>query len=274
MSLRLGVSYAHANTPAELLDGARRLCELLRACLTQPVSVVVADDYSDLLAQTLDGQIDVAWMPPLVYAGAIAAGATLLAINRRKGSVTYRACLLVRDSSPIRAVSDVRRLRAAWTDPNSACGYLLPRMYLRASGADVHDAFVSERFYGSATAACNAVASGEADLCSSFVTEATAHDPVQVLADVARVYPESASQLRVLAVTTSIPSDGIVVGPHIGEARRQPLSEALFRLHSLAGGAAVLKQLMNSDQLVPPGDNVLNRIAILRQQLGDSAIRR
>jgi phosphate/phosphite/phosphonate ABC transporter binding protein len=274
MSLRLGVSHAHANRPEQLLDGARHLAELLQARLSEPTSVVVANDYHDLLAKTLDGEIDVAWMPPLVYAAAIASGATLVAVNRRKGAVTYRACLLVRSDSPVKEVSDMRKLRAAWTDPDSACGYLLPRMYLRASGADLRDVFVSERFYGSATAACSAVADGDADVCSSFVTEATAHDHAQVLADVAKVYPDSATRLRVLAVTTSIPSDGMVVGPHIGVTRRQALGEALFGLHASDGGGAVLKQLMNSDQLVAPSENVQGRIAVLRQQLGDSAIRR
>src|SRR5579863_1749564 len=171
MPLRFAVSRAHGSSEARLSAGCRQLVDQLALTLAQPIELVLLRDYEEQLSALLEARVECAWMPPLTLARAITGGARLVAVNQRGGALTYRAGLLVRAEAPIHSLRDLSRLRAAWADPSSASGYLLPRLYLRASGVDLAQAFATERFFGSPSAACAAVADGDADLCASFVTE-------------------------------------------------------------------------------------------------------
>ncbi len=265
MGLRFGVSRSHSN--AALLLGVRQLSEVLASAIKVDVKSVVAADYDQLLVALTNGSVDFAWMPPLVCARASAQGATVVAVNERHGAITYRAGILVRADSNFRSIADLRHVRAAWTDPSSAAGCVLPRLYLRAHGGDLRALFASEKYYGSSSFACGAVADGEADVCSSFVTEIAADDPVLALTDVARVYVAASWRLRVLAMTESIAADGIVTGPQLASELRPRLCEALLKLHTMPGGAKALAELMNSDRLVRSTSTVERSVTLLRQRL-------
>ena len=265
MSLRFGVSRSHSNVA--LLDGVRELSQLLRTALEIEVKPVVLGDYEQLLKAITTGGIDFAWMPPLICARAKDSGAMLVAVNQRSGAVTYRSALLVRADAPYRTIADLVGARAAWTDPNSAGGCVLPRLYLRAHKVDLNVALASERFYGSAAISCGAVANNEADLCASFVTEAHANDPVRALGDVATVYSAAPWRFRILAITESIASDGIVVGSHVPKTTRLQIGAALLDLHVTPGGSQVLRHLMSSDRLVQPTEAVQRSIALMRHRM-------
>jgi phosphate/phosphite/phosphonate ABC transporter binding protein len=264
--LRFGVSRSHSNVA--LLDGVRRLVRVLAIALKGEVKSVVVADYEHLLTATLDGSVDFAWMPPLIHARATASNRAILStVNERKGAVTYRSGIVVRADSPYKKLSDLRGVRAAWTDPNSAGGCVLPRLYLRAHGVDLAAAFVSEKYYGSGSVACGALANDEADLTSSFVNESTAHDLTLALNDIAVVYSAAPWRFRILAITESIASDGIVVGNHIDKVTQLRIRQALLQLHTISDGAAVLQQLMNSDRLVATTEAVEKSIVLMRHRM-------
>ncbi len=62
--LAFGVSRSHSNLA--LLEGVRQLGHVLHQQLHVAVKPVVVSDYEQLLAATTNGNIDLAWMPPLV----------------------------------------------------------------------------------------------------------------------------------------------------------------------------------------------------------------
>ncbi len=90
------------------------------------------------------------------------------------------------------------------------------------------------------------------------------------MADVTSVYSAAPWRLRILAITDSIPSDGIVVGGHVRKAQLTQITDALLKLHTLADGKKALQQLMSSDRLVRAGDAIDRSLTLLRQRLGSA----
>lgn len=247
-ALRFAVS--RSNGGPGLLDGARAFAAALARALGAEVKVVVAYDYAALLKTVIADQAELAWMPPLIHARAVAAGARLVALSQRGDSLGYRSAIVAR-SGRFASVRQLSGVRAAWVDPASASGYLFPRLHLRAAGVDPERAFVSERFYGSATNACRVVAAGEADLTACFLSVAA--DRAAAQREVERTFA-SGDALTVLDVTALIPPDGLVVAPAVDELYASGLRSVLLGLHARPDGREAMRTLLQADRLVrvPP----------------------
>src|SRR4051794_1186678 len=169
-ALTFGISRSHAGH--DLDAGARLFAEALTARIGRKLSVTVTPDYERLLDGVLVGGIAVAWMPPLMHVRAAHQGAPLAAVSQRGGALAYRAALLVRADSHRTTVRGLRGARAAWADPYSASGYLFPQLHLLAAGVDPRYDLESEKFHGSAAAACRAVVDGDADVAAHYISDA------------------------------------------------------------------------------------------------------
>jgi ABC-type phosphate/phosphonate transport system substrate-binding protein len=263
-SLCFGVSLPHGRP--ELAEGARAFAEALEERVAYPVKLAVVAGYEPLLAGTLSGAIDAAWLSPILLVAAMEDGATLAAVCERGGHVTYRSVLLVRADS---AFSDARALagaRLAWTARDSAAGYLFPRRHLAALGAGPTAA---ETFHGSYLAACGAVADGDADACACHADEASAQSPHKLLADVARVFPAAPWRLRVLDVTGAIPPDGVAIAPRLEPGLAASLARAFPKLDATPAGREGMQKLMNAERLIPPDAEVLRMFADLAASRAD-----
>jgi ABC-type phosphate/phosphonate transport system substrate-binding protein len=171
---------------------------------------------------------------------------------------------VVRDASSFYAVSGpaLAGARVAWVDPRSTGGYLFPRMHLFAAGVDPKVHLAGEEFYGSHPRAVMAVVRSEADLCACHISESAAGDVQLALAEVRRIVGVPDAPLRVLAITESIPADGIVLGAQVAD--KDALSRGLLHLHERVPGAQALRALTNADRLVAPTAEVQHIIARLR----------
>ena len=258
MSLRFGVS------GLKLLEPAEQFASVLAERSGVALRAFVAADYEHLLEAVGSGSVSIAWMPPLLHARAVGSGALLAAVCERKRSLSYRSALVVRDSSSFFGVSRpaLSGARAAWVDPRSTGGYLFPRMYLEAAGVDPRQHLAGEEFYGSYPRACSAVVSGDADLCACYVSEEAARDPAAALEEVRKLVGIADAPLRILAITDSIPADGIVLAASLPE--RQNLVDSLLHLHERAPGAQALRTLINADRLVAPTAELEHIVARLR----------
>ena len=61
----------------------------------------------------------------------------------KDGSIFYIAAMVVRKNSGIDSIDDMKGHSLAFTDPNSASGYLIPSVTLRAKGIDLRMASTS-----------------------------------------------------------------------------------------------------------------------------------
>jgi phosphonate transport system substrate-binding protein len=256
--LRFGISQGHGGTT--LMEGARVFAQALSSELGRGVRVHVTDDYQGLLRATLDGEVEVAWMPPFLHLAATAKGAHLVAVCERGGAITYRSAVVVRADSQYRALGDLGGARAAWSDRSSAAGYVFPRLLIERSGVELG----GETFVGSPRAVCAAVVGGQADVGACFVSEAAANDRERLQSDLTRVYPATARRLRTLGVTDPIPPDGIVVAAHVGADSCERVGEAVLCFHQRAEGRDALDKLLFAEKLVPVTDAVGRLVAELR----------
>jgi phosphate/phosphite/phosphonate ABC transporter binding protein len=265
-ALQFGVSGGQGG--ATMLEGAKSFVTALEAKLRRPVRLKMLEDYARLLQATTSGGVDLAWMPPILHIDAVDHEARLLAVPERGGSVTYRAAILVSATSRIGDVEALRGARMAWTDPVSAAGHVYPKLHLAHEG--LRRTQYTERFVGSFRAACAAVSDGTADACGCFISEASHLSPTRILAEVARVFPAASWRLRVLAVTESIPPDGIVVAPTIGVEASIPLVQALLAMNDEPDGVDAIRKLLFANRLVKPNvevDRVIGRLRLLRSAL-------
>jgi phosphonate transport system substrate-binding protein len=163
--IRVGIALAGGPTRAQL----DAFCWALASATGFEVAAVGLWYYRRLLAAMDVGDVDVAWLPPILAAQAVSNGfATPLALPVRGGVAAYSTALFARQDGPIQSLGDLTGVRAAWVDRQSASGYLLIRAHLRTLGVDLDRAFRSEVFSGSHDAVTRAVIDGDADVGASF----------------------------------------------------------------------------------------------------------
>lgn len=182
--------------------------ESLTAWMVEHAAVALerrdARSYEALAASVRDGSVDLAWLPPAVYAR-IAEGTIELGSIVREGQASYLSALVVETSSPYRALSDVRALRAGWVDPWSAAGFVLPRIALAKRGIAPSSAFRTERFLGSHKAVLAALASGECDVGAVYARRGATGALEGAWAD------GDGAEVRVLETFGPIPPDMLAV---------------------------------------------------------------
>ena len=216
---------------ARELEGAGRrafeeLCGLVSDATGVGFRPTIAASYRDLAAGLEDGEVGLAWLPPLT---AIELDerriASVLAIPSRNGTTTYHSALIVRRGGP-RTVQDLRGRRAAWVERDSAAGYLVPRMHLAGLGLDVFRYFSRELFTHSHPAVVDAVVNGEADVGATYCHV----DPSNKVVRGAWMDDESRviRPIEVLATFGPIPNDALVGSNDLSASARSSLTRWLL----------------------------------------------
>lgn len=128
------------------------------------------DTYDELEQAMAGGRIDLAWLPPLVYARLDQhAVATALATVERPGDAFWSVLVTSRGSGIVQLTAEeLSGRRIAWVDPLSASGHVVARLGLLALGIDPRAIFSAESFAGSHVEALHAVLEGRADVAATF----------------------------------------------------------------------------------------------------------
>lgn len=235
--------------PAAAVDTVLAHGALLREALATAcdavVDVVIPRDYDALRLALLTGAVDAALTPPVVCAQLVAAKIPVPLQVVRRGHAMFSSALVGRGDR--RLVLAPRTLRAAWVDPLSVCGHLLPRAHLRAQRHRLEGFFVDEPFFGSYRAALQAVIDGRADVAGVHVLPGGAG-----LAEALDIHLPGASSLLVaLAVTAAVPGDGIAALPS-----GRPLLTALQQLP-----VDVIRTVFRADAFAPASDTAFAALA-------------
>jgi ABC-type phosphate/phosphonate transport system substrate-binding protein len=185
------------------------------------------------------GEVGVAWVPPIVYLRLERAGAVdPLVTHTRAAGVTYESVLIVHTDSNIRALDGLRGARAAWVDPWSAAGYVLPRIKLATLGMDPRETFREERFCGSHDAAVRAVLDRSADVAGTYARRNAEGNLVRAGWT---EMPEAGGRVHVLTSFGPIPGDLIVAHRSLAARPRQALVKALLSVEKDAIAPLVRK---------------------------------
>ena len=133
--------------------------------LGREVEVHRAADYRVVLTGLEQRLVDFAWLPPLLGARALRAGVIdPVALVTRYGDTEYKTALVTRVGSSIRSLANLRGVRVAWVDRESASGYAVLRAALARAGVHLTDAFAHEVFLRSHAAVARAVLQGDVDV--------------------------------------------------------------------------------------------------------------
>src|SRR5271170_1992157 len=116
--------------------------KLLQEKLGVPVKVFPAADYAGVMQGLAAGQLDATEFSPSAFAGTwldCRCVEPIVVPQEKDGSIFYIAAMVVRKDSGINSIDDMKGHSLAFTDPNSASGYLIPSATLRAKGIDLAD---------------------------------------------------------------------------------------------------------------------------------------
>jgi phosphate/phosphite/phosphonate ABC transporter binding protein len=208
-------------------------------------TISVFPNYQALVDGLGRGHIDLAWLSPLAYVRAASNGAADLVLTlERAQSPSYAAALVVRRDDRIRTLAHLANLRAAWVDPLSAAGYLMPRRTLRAAGLDPNTLFASQGFHGSHGAVIDAVIRRRADVCGTFCS-------VDAKGQIVRAAWSNDQPVRALAVSEPIPGDTICVSPRLGTREGRALAARLVSLAVTGANRPLLLKAFGADRFVP-----------------------
>ncbi|MGO8992705.1 MAG: phosphate/phosphite/phosphonate ABC transporter substrate-binding protein [Polyangiaceae bacterium] len=210
------------------------------------ISTKAVASYAALAKSVREGALDVVWLPPVLYVALERDGLVVpLVSNHRGGEAAFHGVLLVRTNAPIHTLDGLRGLRAAWVDPCSASGYVMPRIQLAALGIDPRKAFAEEVFTGSHDAAVRAVVDGEADVTATFARiDGAGHVTSGSWSQV----PEARAQVRVLWTLGAIPSDVIAARTAYPAELRERITEALVASTNDAQIAPIARRLFGVEE--------------------------
>ena len=125
---------------------------LLEKTFGVPTQTRAAADYGGVVQAFGAGQIELAFMSPAAYATAWLDSngrvTPILTAIESDGSTSYVSVMYVRADSGITDVPSMKGRALAWSDPNSASGYLIPRSEFRAAGIDPATYFSRTGFAG------------------------------------------------------------------------------------------------------------------------------
>lgn len=119
------------------VDGYKKLME---TTFQVPVKLLVAADYAGVIQAFAARQLEISYMSPAAYAQAWIQSdgdvRPLSVTQEQDGSTSYIAVMYTRNDSGITSLADMKGKALAWSDPNSASGYLIPRSEFRGQGID------------------------------------------------------------------------------------------------------------------------------------------
>ena len=262
--MRVGVALTNGST-REHVDS---FCRALAAATGLDVTGIGLWHYHRLLEAMETGDVDLAWLPPILAAQAAYDGRAIpIAVPVRGGVSSYSTALFVDERSPVRSPHDLVGARAAWVDRQSVSGYLLIRAHLRSLEIMPERAFASDRFLGSHEAVVRAVMEGTADVGATFIhlDERPGRREPRILRA-----GWGDARMRVIAHAGPIPSDVVSASTRLAAADARLVQDALLHGRHAALRAAS-SALLGADVFVTPVATHLRALALLLPRLEEHA---
>jgi phosphate/phosphite/phosphonate ABC transporter binding protein len=205
-----------------------RFAETLSKLTKKEVPLFEASTYDELARAVVAGYVDFAWLPPIPFLSLDGGRAvTPLVHLARGGRASYESVLVVARDSSARGPADLVGARAAWVDPESASGFVVPRVALAARGVDPRTAFREERFFRSHEAVVRAVAAGRADFGATYA----GFDSAGMLTRGPWLDLEGAAEkVRVLERVGDIPGDIVAARASLDRATGERLLQSLLEM--------------------------------------------
>jgi phosphate/phosphite/phosphonate ABC transporter binding protein len=248
--------YAAAETRAGARDRMVDFATKLGAVANVDIGVTPLPSYNELAQRIHHGDIDLAWLSPIPLISLERNSRVVsLASCHRDALVHYRSALIVAAGSPIKNVASLPQKRAAWVDPHSASGFVIPRMELATLGIQAQT-LASEQFFGTHENVVRAVASARADFGATFARISRDDDVAGSWSQM----PGLAASVRVLTMFGEIPPDAIAARADMDRMTRERIARALVNMAST--DRDLIRAVFGADDLRRPQRTVYERLRV------------
>ena len=212
--VRIGVISRY--NPVVMYTSYQPMMDYLTAHTPYRFELKLGKTYEDAVRYLRDGEVEIASLGGVTYLEAHAefdARPVLRPLNP-DGEPFYRSVFIVRDDSPLRALTDLRGRTLALASVHSTSGNLIPRHELDMAGVRMQDLAAFENL-------------PHHDLVAKAVLEGR-FDAGAVKDIVARKYRRTG--LRFLHSSEPVPSVPFAIRPDLPDSVWQPVAAALLRL--------------------------------------------
>jgi methyl-accepting chemotaxis protein len=228
--IKLGIVPLEA--PADMFKKFSGLAEYLSRELGKKVEIRVAPDYETSVSDLVQGVVHMSFMTPSTYIEAKhEPGVDVIGIALRDGKPYHHSMIIANKDSGIETLEDLKGKSFAFGNEYSTSSHLVPRAMLLDAGVDLADLSYFN-YLGHHDAVIKAVLKGEFD--AGAVTES-----------VAKKFGDRG--LNFIKMSDDIPEFNFCAGPRMGDADRNAVRTALFKLSDKTReGAAILLDIDKS----------------------------
>ena len=205
-----------------------------------------AKSYEDLIDQMSAGKVDFGFLSPLNFVEIEKKGGVKVLLKKVYGtSEFYFSSLVTKAESPLKSLGALRGKKIAFVDPNSASGYLYPKLMLHNQG--LGEGTYESVFAGTHEDALKLLAEAKVDAAAVWADDAKATGgawtPMIAKGDL-KLVP------RVLAVSAPIPNDAFVVRESFYNDAPDGVLKFMDALISVSEDTTIMKDIFGADRLV------------------------
>jgi len=223
------------------------LAEMLSKELGIPVKHFTSANFAGLVEAMGAKKVDVGWLNPLGYVLARDThGVEVILKSVRRGSVSYKAQIVVRADSGINKLADLKGKKFGFVDPGSTSGYLFPAAHLKKNNMNPEKDFSEVVFLGGHDKVITAVYNGDVDAGATFA---------DARARVEKTFPDVMQKVRILEYTGDIPNDTVSVRKGLDPAFVEQVKQALIKIASSEEGKRIFFDLYQWDGVAEAKDS-------------------
>ncbi len=161
--------------------------------------------YADLIQKMSTGKIDFAFLSSMAFVELEQRSPTKVLLKKVWDQGFYYSVWLVKNTSKVKTVLDLKGQRIAFVDEKSASGYLYPQAMMAELGLDLKKDFKSVIFAGSHDKSVELLRRGEVDAIAVFANDKLGRDSAWTRAR------GKASDARTIWSSSAIPNDPFCV---------------------------------------------------------------
>ncbi len=242
------IGYVASDGASDLKSRGQELASMIEKRTGIKVNTYAGGSYADLVQQMIDKNVDFAFLSALAYVEAEDRTGLKVLLKKVWQQGFYYSVLLVKSSSKIRKLADLKGKRIAFVDEKSASGYLYPRVFLRGAGIDPTKDFKTVVFTGSHEKSVDLLRKGDVDVIAVFANDKRGEDSAWTH----QKNPSSA--VRVVWSSAAIPNDPFCVRDSFYSEFPTSTHDLMFGLAEIDKDPSIgpeFKRLLGITSLVP-----------------------
>lgn len=239
----LVVSVLPDQSSGVLLSRFTPLVEYLEATTGQPMTLVLSDNYADLLQAFIDGDVQLAFFGGLTFVRAEQA-VNAEPLVMRDVDVAFRSCYVAHPDDPRQALAEFENSTFSFGSKLSTSGHLMPRYFMQQSGV------VPETFFKSI------VYSGTHDRTAFNVADSVVEFGVMncsILEQMMKTGAVSLDRIRIIEKTPAYVDYVWAVQEDLDEELKRQLVDAFLALDSTDPAHAMILSLVSASVFLPAG---------------------